>query len=102
MFWRKREQKENRDLDQLGRMVIRASGLSKREAEDAASSPFLLQRIRARIEEEQKSRAKPDYGWSQMLLVARRALPAMAIIAIVAVGLLWLAGMRTSTKTMAE
>jgi hypothetical protein len=100
MFWSKRENKKEKDLDQFGRMVVRASALSDSEAEEAVSSPFLLDRIRARIAEEQKSPARPDYGWEQMLLAARRVLPAMAAVAIIAVGLLLVAGMRAQSSPL--
>src|SRR6185369_2857919 len=98
MFWSKRENKKEKDLDQFGRIVIRASSLSDGEAEEAVSSPFLLDRIRARIAEEQKSQARPGYGWEEVILVARRALPAMAAVAIIAVVLLLLAGFRPQSS----
>ena len=101
MFWSKRDNKKEEGLDQFGRIVVRASALSDSEAEEAVSSPLLLKRIRARIAEEQKIQARPDYGWEQILLVARRALPAMAAVAIIAVGLLLLAGMRSQSSPIA-
>ena len=73
--------KQNKDeLDRAGRMILFAASHNDEEAEAAASSPFLFTRVRAAIlEAEQRDAAA---GWLPLLFVARRAVPAMASIAI--------------------
>lgn len=63
-------------------MIISAASRNDEEAEAAASSPFLLTRVRASIAEAQQR--DDAAGWLPLLLVARRAVPAMALIAILA------------------
>lgn len=63
-------------------MIISAASRNDEEAEAAASSPFLLTRVRASIAEAE--RRDDAAGWLPLLLVARRAIPAMALIAILA------------------
>jgi hypothetical protein len=75
-------------LDLMGREILRASAQNDVEAE-AAASPFLYTRIRARIDAE---RAQRTEGWLSMLKVAWRAVPAMALVAIMAVVLFLSAG----------
>ena len=73
--------KQNKnELDRSGRMVLFAASRNDEEAEAAAASPFLFARVRAAISEavQQEEAA----GWLPLLLVARRAVPAMALIAI--------------------
>lgn len=63
-------------------MIVSAASRNDEEAEAAASSPFLFTRVRASIvEAEGRDEAS---GWLPLLLVARRAVPAMALIAIMA------------------
>jgi hypothetical protein len=70
------------ELDRAARMIVSAASRNDKEAEAAASSPFLFTRIRASIAEaEQRNESA---GWLPLLLVARRAVPAMALIAILA------------------
>jgi hypothetical protein len=73
--------KQNKDeLDRAGRMILFAASRNNEEAEGAAASPFLFARVRAAISEaEQHAEAA---GWLPLLFVARRAVPAMALIAI--------------------
>jgi hypothetical protein len=81
MFGRKKDRPEDARLDRLGRDLLRASAMKPEEADEAASSPFLLARIRAGVAAEQKRRAAP-YG-PLTLLAARRAIPVMILIAVV-------------------
>lgn len=48
MLWKKDNPDRNRQLDRLGRTLIRASQATEKEIETAVSSPALLERIRAR------------------------------------------------------
>jgi len=68
-------------LDRAGRVVLLAAASSDDEVEAAASSPFLYTRLRAAIAEE-KLRREETGGWLTLLFVARRAIPAMALIAL--------------------
>jgi hypothetical protein len=69
--------------DRAGRLVLRAAARNDDEAEAAVSSPFLYTRVRARIAEEERRRAE-SLSWVSLLFVARRAIPAMALVAILA------------------
>src|SRR5258706_12781917 len=77
-----RVNRQNDDqLDCAGRLVLLAAARNDDEVEAAASSPFLYTRLRARISEE--ARRRQDAGsWGSVLFVARRASPAMALVAI--------------------
>lgn len=79
-----RANRQNDDqLDCAGRLVLLAAARNDDEVEAAASSPFLYTRLRARISEE--ARRRQDAGsWGSVLFVARRAIPAMALVAILA------------------
>jgi hypothetical protein len=68
-------------LDRAGRVVLLAAASSDDEVEAAASSPFLYTRLRAAIAEEKRRREETG-GWLTLLFVARRAIPAMALIAV--------------------
>ena len=69
------------EIDRVGRHVLRAAAADEAEVESAAASPFLLTRVRAAIAEEERGRAESG-SWLSMLFVARRAVPAMAVITI--------------------
>ncbi len=69
--------------DRAGRLVLLAAARNDEEAEAAASSPFLYTRLRARIAEEERRRAEAG-SWLSLLFVARRAIPAMALVAMLA------------------
>src|SRR5258706_14112097 len=70
-------------LDEAGRRVLRAAAASLEETEAAASSPFLLTRIRAAIREEARRREETG-SWLPLIFVARRAVPAMWLVALLA------------------
>ena len=74
-------QRSDEELDGLGRLLLRAAASSEAEAETAAAAPFLFTRVRAAIAEEQRRRDEAG-GWLSMLFVARRAVPAMAVITV--------------------
>jgi hypothetical protein len=84
-------------LDQVGRLVLRAAAANDAETEAAASAPFLYTRLRATIAEE-RARRDETGGWRSLLFVARRAVPGMALIAVLAAILtLWPAPLSAPT-----
>lgn len=73
-------------LERLGREVLRASAANEGEAERVASSPFLYTRVRAAIAAERARREEADW-WRAALAVFWRAVPAMALVAVLAFAL---------------
>lgn len=70
------------ELDRVGKLILKAAVADEREVESAASSPFLFARVRAGINSEL---ARDDSrGWLSLILVARRAVPVMALVAVLA------------------
>ena len=70
------------ELDRVARMIVLAASDNNEKAEAAAFSPFLFTRVRASIAE---AGPRDDAaGWLPLLFVARRAVPVMALIAILA------------------
>jgi hypothetical protein len=98
MFWGK-DRHEDEKLDRVGRTLIRAAAMSEKESDDATASPFLYKRVRAGIEAERLRREEAYDGWLQILHVARRAIPIMAMVAIVSFGFFWFEGARESRQT---
>ena len=75
---------QNEELDRVAKIVLKAASASESDLEAASSSPFLFARIRASINEG----PEPDSrGWLSLIQVAWRAVPAMALVAIMAAGL---------------
>ena len=72
---------ENERLDRAGRTVLRAAAANEAEIGAAAASPFLFTRVRAAIAAEQRRREETS-GWLSIFFVARQAVPAMALIAL--------------------
>ena len=77
------DRRKTDQLDEAGGRVLRAAAASLEETERAASSPFLLTRIRAAIREEAQRREEAG-GWLSLIFVARRAVPAMALVTLLA------------------
>ena len=73
-------------LERFAREVVRASAAGEAEAQTVADSPFLYTRVRARIEEERRRREEGE-GWLALFGVAWRAVPAMALVAVMALAL---------------
>ena len=74
-------QQLDEEVDRIGRLVLRAASNSQAETEAASAAPFLFNRVRAAITEEQRRRV--DAGsWLSMMFVARRAVPAMAVVTV--------------------
>jgi len=86
--------RNNEQIDRLGKLVLRAAVADDHDIESAATSPFVLTRIRARIAEMERGEAT---GWQSLPLIAWRAIPAMALIAMLAGGLtIWTAEPNTT------
>jgi len=79
----KANRQNDEQSDRAGRLVLLAAARNEDEAEAAAASPFLFTRVRARISEE-KRRQEEAGNWGSLLFVARRAIPAMALVAVLA------------------
>jgi hypothetical protein len=80
---RKKKEVATERLDRLAQAVLASAAGNDQEAEAAAEAPFLYARLRARIAEEQGRRANGE-SWLSWLPVARRAVPAMALFALLA------------------
>lgn len=88
----KKNSQRDEELDRIGKMVLRSAVAQEEDTEAAASSPFLFTRVRAAIAAEQRL-AEEAGSWSSMILVARRAIPGMALVATLAALLtVWSAG----------
>ena len=83
MNGKKREESASERLDRVGRTVLRASARNDEEAEAAASSPFLYARLRASINAEGARREERE-RWRALFGVVWRAVPAMALVAVLA------------------
>ena len=81
MFESKTPQTE--ELDRAGKLILMAAAASESEIEAAAASPFLFTRVRAGIDAERRRREESS-GWLSLIQVAWRAVPAMALVAILA------------------
>lgn len=77
---------KNEELDRVARLVLRAATASEADTEAAASSPFVFTRVRAAINQERREREESG-GFLSLIKVAWSAVPAMAMIAILAAGL---------------
>ena len=90
MFGRKNHQEQDERFDRIGRALVRAAAMSDQEVEAVASSPFLYARLRARIAAAEQERRGDR--WLMMLVVARRAVPAMVLAAIATASVFWFMG----------
>lgn len=86
MIGQKRDRRSKEQLDQTGREIVRASASNEAEGEQVAAAPFLYARLRSRINAEREQREEGE-RWGAMLRVIWRAIPAMAMVAILAVTL---------------
>jgi anti-sigma-K factor RskA len=86
MAGEKRDRARAERLERVAREVVRASASGEPEADAVAGSPFLYARVRARIEEERRRREEGE-GWLALFAVAWRAVPAMALVAVMALAL---------------
>lgn len=83
-----RNTKDNESIDRLGRLVLRSAALDEAESQSIADAPFLYTRVRARIAQEE-GRRNESGNWFSLLLIARRAVPGMALIALIAAALMF-------------
>jgi hypothetical protein len=81
----KRNSQNNEHLDRAGKAVLRAAAADEQEIERAIESPFLFTRVRGRVTEQ--LRENESGGWQSLPLIGWRAIPAMALIAMLAGGL---------------
>lgn len=86
MIGNQRNRESTQRLDRIGREIVRASASNEDEGEKVAATPFLYARVRSRINAERERREAGE-SWLAMLGVAWRAVPAMAVVAILAVAL---------------
>lgn len=86
---------ENESLDRLGQVILRSAAQNDEASQAAADSPFLYTRVRARIAE--LSGRNESGIWSSLFLIARRAVPAMALIALLAATSMFWASRSTVT-----
>jgi hypothetical protein len=91
----------NEELDRVARLVLRSASASEADIEAAASSPFLFTRVRAAIN--QNPEPEDSRGWLSIVQVAWRAVPAMALVAIMAAGLtVWSTSSAPAPVTVAQ
>ena len=89
-MWRwKKNNITDKQLNRFSNEVFGALQVSESEINATAQSPFLLRRIQVRIEAEALRRAEANNPWQLWLLTFKQAVPAMALLALVAVGSLW-------------
>ncbi|HYT49045.1 MAG TPA: hypothetical protein VEL78_01550 [Pyrinomonadaceae bacterium] len=93
----KTNSQNSEELDRAGRLVLRSASVSEEEVDAAASAPFLFTRVRAAINEERRRREESG-SWLSLILVARRAVPVMALVTILAAVItIWSAGINLSS-----
>jgi hypothetical protein len=91
MFGRKKRHAPESELDKLGSALVGASRATDDEVEAAMSSPLLYSRIQAAIESRRRAPAEPPGAWLGFLAAAKLAVPAMALLALVAGSVPWFA-----------
>jgi hypothetical protein len=95
----RKDSENNDEIDRAGKLVLRSGTADEKDIDAAASSAFMLTRIRARIAEAQ--RGEEAAGWQSLPLIAWRAIPAMALVATIAGGLMLWTGQSTNTGNTA-
>ena len=96
----KRNSQNDEHLDRAGKLFLRAAVADEQEIARAAESPFLFTRIRARITEQ--LRENESGGWQSFPLIAWRAIPAMALVASIAGGLMLWSGPSANAPSAAN
>ena len=87
MWMNGKRHKDKLDDEKLVRFsdeLLRAFEAGDTEINTAATSPFLYRRIRVRIEAEERRLAEQRGAWQALLTGVKRAIPVMAMLAIVA------------------
>ncbi len=85
---RHKDDLENEKLNRFSDELLRAFEAGEAEINTAATSPFLYRRIRVRIEAEEKRLAEQRGAWQVLLTGVKRAIPVMAMLAIVTIATL--------------
>jgi hypothetical protein len=98
-FW-KSKAIDKTGFERIETEIFCALEASEAEIEAAANSPFLYQRIRARLEAETKQRNEPGKEWLAWLATARLAAPALALVALLAIGVFWTVGKSGATTSL--
>src|SRR5215470_17888833 len=75
---------DDETLNRFSDELLRAFDVSDAEINTAAASPFLYRRIRVRIEAEERRLAEQRGAWQALLTGVKRAIPVMAMLAVVA------------------
>jgi hypothetical protein len=88
-MWRSKHHIDYQKLDRFGEELLNALEPTDNDINVAATSPFLYRRILVRIEAEERRRSEERFKWIALLAEAKHAIPALAMIAIVAIGLVW-------------
>ena len=96
MWLRRRKSIDETRFERLEAEIFRALEASEVEVEAAANSPFLYQRLRARLEAEIKRRNESGKEWLAWLATARQVAPAMILVALLAIGVFWTVGKSNS------
>lgn len=84
MWNRSKNRIDNDTLDRFSDELMRAFEANDTEINTAATSPFLFRRIRARIEAEQRLMAEESNPWLALVAQVQRAIPVLALLAVVA------------------
>ncbi len=101
-MWKRNAHIEEEKLDRLGDELLRAFEATDAEINNAATSPFLYRRIRVRIEAEERRRAEDRSSWLALLSIARQAIPAFVLIAMLVISLHWMAPERRGDDNTSE
>lgn len=89
-MWRwNRKKVDDGTLRRIENEVFRALDVTESEADAAGTSPFFYRRLRAQLEAEARRRAEAGSLWTAWLLTARQATPALALVALLALGGFW-------------
>jgi hypothetical protein len=89
-MWRwNRKRVDETSLQRMEAKIFRALEVGSEEIEVAASSPFFYRRLRVSIEAEARRRAESGKEWLAWLVTARQATPALALVALLAIGVFW-------------
>jgi hypothetical protein len=90
-MWRwNKNQLDDASFQRIEAEVFRTLEVSPAEIETAAHSPFLYRRLRVSIEAEARRRAETGREWLAWLVTARQATPALALVALLAIGMFWM------------
>ena len=86
------EENQKEQIEKLERTLWRATPADDEMIEKIVSSPFLYAKIRARVEESQAMPVAVSSYYSMLTMLARRAIPAFALLAVLAVAAYFFTG----------